>query len=781
MLSRYGNILTSIKDDARFSKIGTDPRFRLPSKRTTHVTLDKRFAHMLRDDDFSKRAVVDRYGRKIPKASGKRDLERFYRLEDEKEEGDDEDNYAKSQYNQEDDDLVQQELVRAERDYDPAREGGFQSSDDSSSEESEDAGITTQDEGLYTFPDIQRERRDGVPMGDISSRLAVVNLDWDNIRAVDLMAVFSSFCPPTGRLLRVTVYPSHFGKERMEREQVEGPPKEIFASKGPGSAGEPLEEQDFEEQEGEEGDDDEEKKIKESLLLEDKGEEFDSTKLRRYQLERLRYYYAVLTFTSAETAKAIYDATDGTEYLTTANFFDLRFVSDDVSFEDDQTWDECSIIPDGYKPNTFVTDALQHSKVKLTWDAEDNVRKEVVRKAFSGSRADIEENDLKAYLGSDSSGDEDQLDPAMSNAEHKDREIRLSRKERERQRLRAALGLLNAPDTSKTHSRRAPVGDMQITFTTGLAGSSTADKVLGSGHGHEETTVEKYIRKEKERKHKRKEKAIAARDGSGDDDVQLAGTQSPEDSLGSLGKVENADDGPNAAENDEEPDLGFDDPFFTAADESVHLKQSSSSHKAARQSRREERQRNEALTTRQRAELELLMLDDDHNKGVDDDKDAGKTSPKPEHFDMKEIMRAEKALSKRHKQRGQSSKTSTTTTAAAIAEQTGDFKIDVQDARFAALYESHEYAIDPTNPRYRDTRGMRAILETAREKRRGSTRMETGLEAEEGDVGQGTKQKKKKRKRKRKEDEEDGDNGGADELMRLVQKVKRKSAGSGGP
>ncbi|KAF5014110.1 hypothetical protein F66182_15029, partial [Fusarium sp. NRRL 66182] len=55
----------AIITDKRFANIQNDPRYRLPSKRHTHVKLDKRFSHMLRDKDFSRNAAVDRYGRKL--------------------------------------------------------------------------------------------------------------------------------------------------------------------------------------------------------------------------------------------------------------------------------------------------------------------------------------------------------------------------------------------------------------------------------------------------------------------------------------------------------------------------------------------------------------------------------------------------------------------------------------------------------------------------------------------------------------------------------------------
>jgi hypothetical protein len=81
-------------------------------------------------------------------------------------------------------------------------------------------------------------------------RLAVVNLDWDHIRAAHLFKIFSSLVSQTapvmpsssdkrperrrstnsgslsvsrGTVLSVRVYPSEFGKERLRREEKEGP------------------------------------------------------------------------------------------------------------------------------------------------------------------------------------------------------------------------------------------------------------------------------------------------------------------------------------------------------------------------------------------------------------------------------------------------------------------------------------------------------------------------------------------------------------------------------
>jgi hypothetical protein len=227
---------------------------------------------MLRDGEFSRKASVDKYGRKLPKETGKKELERFYRIDEEN--GDELD----------DDDEVEKELKRVEGKYDPAREGGFSSSSESSSEyssEEEDEEVAGPEGESFGLLDIQTRQEADVPMGEISSRLAVVNLDWDNIRAVDLMAAFLSFKPPQGRILKVAIYPSEFGRERMEREEMEGPPKEIFSSNV----------EDLEGSEGDEGEasDENDEDITKSMVKEDRGEEFDSAKLRQYQLERLRY------------------------------------------------------------------------------------------------------------------------------------------------------------------------------------------------------------------------------------------------------------------------------------------------------------------------------------------------------------------------------------------------------------------------------------------------------------------------------------------------------------
>ena len=60
-------------------------------------------------------------------------------------------------------------------------------------------------------------------MIDATERLAVVDQEWQHLRAVDLLVVLRSFAPKSGEVLKVTVYPSDFGLKRMAEEARHGP------------------------------------------------------------------------------------------------------------------------------------------------------------------------------------------------------------------------------------------------------------------------------------------------------------------------------------------------------------------------------------------------------------------------------------------------------------------------------------------------------------------------------------------------------------------------------
>lgn len=693
--------------DPRFANIQSDPRYRLPGKKTK-VKLDKRFANKFKDADFTRRAKVDRYGRPIQSGAEARRLRDKFEFEEE-DVSDVPD----------DDDEVQEELVRMDNKHDPLREGKLDasSSEDgtSSEEEPESDGEEIVDEAELA------ESKEDVPAGDVSTRIAIVNLDWDNIRAEDLMAVFQSFLPATGRLLKVAVYPSEFGRERMEREEMEGPPKEIFAA---------LKEQrdEIEDRSEDEETEEDDEDIKAAIIKPDDGTDFDSQALRQYQLERLRYFYAVLTFSSKQTAKAIYDAVDGTEYLSTANFFDLRFIPEEMDFSDDKSRDECEQLASGYKPNEFVTDALQHSKVRLTWDQEDRTRKEAQARAFRGGQKEIDENDLKAYLGSDTEEDDEEEQTAQEVAPVK------SKKELEREKARALLGLPTEPVKKGTKKDKdTPSGNIQVTFSSGLSGANDGGQkrsVFENSPEPQETTVEKYVRKEKERKQKRKDKMKTGK--TDEDDTKAAIEDVEPDTV-------QAEDG----------DMGFDDPFFDESamnDPTIKNKM----RKEERAKKRREREAEEAASAKQRADLELLMAEDDKDT-AEAVNGKGRTV---RHFDMTEIEKAERRTGKKDKFRKKRKKDEDERV---VAQD--DFNMDTTDPRFGKLFEYHEFAIDPTNQKLRQTKGMQKLMEESRRRKQNGPL--TKEDVEDDDV-----QEKKEKQKKKSQD--------TNQVRDLVAKLKRK-------
>ena len=191
------------------------------------------------------------------------------------------------------------------------------------------------------------------------------------------------------------------------------------------------------------------------------------------------------------------------------------------------------------------------------------------------------------------------------------------KKELARQKMRAALGLSNESISGTSKPDKAgSVGDMEITFTAGLS-SKAKGGVFENEPIKEETTAEAYIRKEKERKARRKEKARALREGR-----DLTTIQDSAD-----GKA-----GPTLAQEQ----ATFDDPFFTT-DEATQDKTAKIRRKEERRKKREAKAAEVAAQASQRAELELLLADNSNTAPADH----------LDHFDINEIARAEKEAKRR--------------------------------------------------------------------------------------------------------------------------------------
>ncbi|KAI9488206.1 hypothetical protein BDB00DRAFT_884930 [Zychaea mexicana] len=463
--------LEKITDDPRFAHVHNDPRFKRPRRKDAKVTIDNRFSSMLKSSEFAEQPKVDRYGRPIAPQTAENELKRFYEIEDEEESDEEEEKtleelereLAEDEGNLEDEKIPIVAKARKPR-YDPMRgQGVIESSDESTDDEA------------YSDEDLEPEVE--VPTGDATYRIAAVNMDWDKIRAIDILKVLNAFKPTTSVIKQVAIYPSEFGKERMAREEMEGPPKELFEKETDSSKKDPKKNEEDEEHD----------------------EDFDQDALRKYQLDRLKYYYAVIECDSVQTAQAVYQLCDGNEYEASANFFDLRYIPDDMTF-DDEPKEVCTFAPEDYKPAKFSTDALQHTKVKLTWDMDDHHRLELTRRNFTEN--DLRDLDFAAYLASsdeDESDDEEDVDAL-------------------REKYRKLLN--NVEDSAFDNHTNEEEGDMEVTFTPGLteAASEAVNKRLNPAEVKEETTVETYMRKQRERKQAKKERRQAERDAEEDEE-----------------------------------------------------------------------------------------------------------------------------------------------------------------------------------------------------------------------------------------------------------------------
>jgi hypothetical protein len=644
-----GQLPQANSNDSRFSSFENDPRHRRTPKQHAKTVVDKRFTRHFDDEKggFASTVQRDAYGRKIRSDADKKRLERLYRTEEHEEAEDD---------NAEiDDDEVRNELRAAAKKYDPARGGGFECSSESESDEDVD-------ESAFEDGAVDGQLADGqveIEEGEVTRRLAVVNMDWDHIKAQDLFALFASFIPGDshGAVEKVAIYPSEYGKERIQREDFEGPPKDIFEQVQPA------------EDDEENSDSGEDEEIRRELLEGDDDEGLNSDALRTYQLDRLKYYYAVVECSDRQVAQELYESIDGTEYLSSSNFLDLRFVPDDTTF-DDKPRDTCTQVSDGYEPVEFVTTALQSSKVKLTWDIhpDDAVRKQGMQKAFAGKKEDLVDADLRNYLASDSDEDGDAGDEFEGGA-------KLSKKELERRKLREALGLPAEPVGKKGDS--ALVGDMQITFASALTGKSER----GDGAAEkEETTLEKYKRREKERKEKKRQKAKAKRGGAEQ-----------------VGSGDDGDDGDDGDHRDERDVVGFDDPFFMTEDAGKPSKSA-----IRKEERRKKREAKEAAEAEKAAETERLR----DVMGVEGKDGNGHD------FDLRAIIKAEKERRKMAK------KTKKGKAHSEADEEPEDAGIEV-DERFAkALASDPNFSLAGNKSRFA-YRPDQKKLEEAIRKRKG--------------------------------------------------------------
>ncbi|KAF7008173.1 hypothetical protein CFC21_023009 [Triticum aestivum] len=501
-------------EDERFAAARTDPRFRPMRRKEAKVALDSRFNGMLTNPMFaSSEAPVDKRGRRRKKGAKENPMLHYYLKQEEGDEKEKEKEKVKL-VQKDDDDEVEEEDEQVEEE--------SSSSDDEEEEEEDDECSVGSDIAHYLMA-----RHDDTPMIDKEThRLAVVNMDWDHIKAVDLYMVMTSCIPKGGRVLSVSIYPSEFGLECMNIETTQGPSTLLgIHGDSDGDGGEDdndngndsdSDEEDDEEdrehdsEDDNDGDEDDDNDSDEDNDEEDEHDsDSENNKLRTYELNRLRYYYAVVVCDSSTTANHLYTTLDGTEFLKTANVFDLQFISDSMEFKHPAR-DVATEAPPNYKEPDFETRALQHSKVKLTWDDDEPERKKKLRRKFNDEQLD----DLGVFLASDSESDDDVDDSGDEPRPNGVAKRKLTNKER--------LALLLEGD--KSDEEQSDDQDMEITFNTEL--EDLSKRILERKSSEKKTVWEMHQEKMKE---KRKARKRSSKDDDDDDDSNEDGADEDDD------------------------------------------------------------------------------------------------------------------------------------------------------------------------------------------------------------------------------------------------------------
>ncbi|XP_070588725.1 ESF1 homolog isoform X2 [Erythrolamprus reginae] len=327
--------------------------------------------------------------------------------------------------------------------------------------------------------------KDAPEADQVTRRLAVCNMDWDRLKAKDLLALLNSFTPKGGVIFSVKIYPSEFGKQRMKEEKLKGPAELL-------SLPENVTEKD-------------------SLYKE---------KLRDYQFKRLKYFYAVVDCDSPETANKIYEECDGLEFESSYSFVDLRFIPDDVTFDDEPKDTASEVDVAAYKPKYFTSAAVATSKVDITWDETDQERVTSLSKNFK--KDELLDMDFQAYLASSSEEEEEDEKEKGNDETIADGSKPKEHSKDDEDQIVKYRELLKSIQEKEKKQQDTDI-EMEIKWVPGLK-ENAEEMVRNKLEGKDNLTPwQQFLEKKKEkRKMKKKQKAAAVKE-------TLSGDECPSD------------------------------------------------------------------------------------------------------------------------------------------------------------------------------------------------------------------------------------------------------------
>ena len=335
----------------------------------------------------------------------------------------------------------------------------------------------------------------------IGKRLALTNMDWDNLTAVDIMAIFNSLCKGGEMFIRrVEILPSLYGIEQMKNDTLYGPPQALFDTDADATQQSKKK-----------------RKNKASEMIDEdiNTEAFDQNQLRKYEMNKMKYFYAVIHCNSSKTAERIYSEYNDYEFELSNIRLNLSFIADDLEFPQAIKESVSEVPPDyEFKASNSLNRALNHTQVKLTWDETDPKRLRKFQRIMDADPDEIDEDEYKEFLAS---GTEDEEVEEDEIAHDKDKV------EEYRQKLLGCLSDSKADPFRKRNLQQSDEesgdeegeGELNIKFNVGF-GEDVGEKLIKQKKYKKdkarETAWESYQRKRKEKKKEKKEQAKSTKD-----------------------------------------------------------------------------------------------------------------------------------------------------------------------------------------------------------------------------------------------------------------------------
>ncbi|XP_055957427.1 ESF1 homolog [Patella vulgata] len=409
------------------------------------------------------------------------------------------------------------------------------------------------------------------------------------------------------------------------------------------------------------------------------GDRFHREKLRQYQINRLKYYYAVVVCDSVATATKLYDDCDGIEFETSCTKVDIRFIPDGMTF-DQEVKSVCTGV-EKYRPNYFANSALGRSSVKLTWDDNDHDRLRVTMSKIDPKKLDTMEKDYEAYIASSSDDEGPKLPGSDSSDSNSDSEQDESRIAKYRQ-------LVQELDDKKT--KKDEDVEMEITWEPGLKG--TTEALVKQSVDAEKTVTpwQNFLQKKKDKKKQRNKDRKAAREKA-----KIECGDIPEE---------------KAAFSDDELPEGVDinDPYFKTENKDIKKEKKKKGKKEELTEEELEKKKQEE------AKLKLLMMDDEDQR---------------HHFSLEKLLKdAKKKKKKKNKKKNLDDEE--------VNEKTDNFQVDVSDPRFSAMFDSHLFNVDPSAPEFKKTKGSEVFISEKQKRRQkeGYSKVSRKRKAESDDL-----------------------------------------------